>query len=160
MATEMTQSEARAALGEIERSRRQVIDEIDMPQWYWRGLALGWVGLGFVTDLRHPWVTAVATLVFGAVHSAVSHLVIGGRQRTTQLSVRAEVAGRHTPLLVFLGLVGLAALTILGSLAASADGARHPVTVVSIVVALLIVLGGPRVMAAVRDRAFRSSSAA
>ncbi|MGN6300000.1 MAG: hypothetical protein ACTHN8_02790, partial [Angustibacter sp.] len=26
----------------IERGRRRVIDEIDMPRWYWFGLALGW----------------------------------------------------------------------------------------------------------------------
>lgn len=156
MTNEMSQAEARAALDEIERGRRQVIDEIGMPRWYWRGLALGWVGLGLLTDLRHPWLTASATLAFGAVHASVSNSVIGGRRRTTQLSVRADVAGRNTPLLALIGLVGLAVLTILGALAASADGARHPVTMVSIVVALLIVLGGPRLMTALRDRASRS----
>jgi hypothetical protein len=159
MASETTHTEAQAALADIEHSRRRVIDEIDMPAWYWWGLAVGWVGLGLVTDLRHPWLTAVATLAFGAVHASVSHVVLGGRHRTGQLSVRADVAGRHTPLLVVLGLISLAVVTVLGAVAASADGARHPVTAASIVVALLILLGGPRLMAAVRARAARSSEA-
>lgn len=83
--------------------------------------------------------------------------MVGGRHRTPQLSVRADVAGRYAPLLVIAGLVGLAALTIVVSVAASADDARHPVTMASIVVAVLIVLGGPRLMATIRRRAARSS---
>ena len=72
MANDITDAEARLALRSIEERRRQVIAEIDMPRWYWWGLALGWIGLGFVTDLGHPWVTAAATLAFGAVHSGVA----------------------------------------------------------------------------------------
>jgi hypothetical protein len=87
----------------------------------------------------------------------VSQMVIGGRQRTKQLSVRADVAGRSTPLLVLAGLLGLAALTVAGAVAASADGSRHPVTIASIVVAVVVLFGGPRLMAAVRQRAVRSS---
>jgi hypothetical protein len=159
MATELTQAQAKLALEEIERSRRRVIDEIDMPLWYWWGLSLGWVGLGAITDLEHPWLTVAATLVFGAVHSGVSSVVSGGRRRTKQLSVGVDLAGRSTPLLVIASLIGLAGLTVLGALAASADGARHPVTIASIVVALLGLLGGPRLMAALRHRALRSAAA-
>ena len=151
-----TDAEAQAALSAIERGRRQVIEEIDMPRWYWWGLALGWIALGIVTDFRIAWLTAAATVAFGAVHSSVSQRVVGGRRRTTQLSVRADVAGRRAPLLVFAGLVGLAAVTIAVAVAASADGARHPVTIASVVVAVLILLGGPRLMAYIRRRAARS----
>lgn len=121
---------------------------------------MGWVGVGVVTDLANSWITLVATLVFGAVHASVAQLVIGGRHRTTQLSVRADVAGRHTPLLVLGSLVAFTALTIVGSLAANADGADHPVTMASIFVAVLIVLGGPQLMAAIRRRAAHASARA
>src|SRR5258707_1093391 len=134
----VTPLEARAALETIERGRLRVIDEIDLPGWYWWGLALGWIGLGFITDLGHPWVTAAATLTFGAVHAAVAPRVVSGRHRSGSLSVSADVAGRLVPRLVIGGLIMLAALTVAGSLAATADGARHPVTVASIVVAALI----------------------
>lgn len=145
--------EARAALETADLGRRRVVDEIDLPQWYWWGLALGWIGLGFLTDLKHPWLTAAATLVFGAVHSAVAPRVVSGRHRTPQLSVRADVAGRHTARMVLLAVVALAGVTVAAALAAGADGARHPVTMASVLVAVMIVLGGPRLLALIRRRA-------
>jgi hypothetical protein len=153
MEHEISPLEARAALDTIDHGRRRVIDEIDLPAWYWWGLALGWIALGYITDLKHPWLTAAATLAFGAVHSAVAPRVTSGRHRTAQLSVRAEVAGRHTARMVILAVVALAGLTVAGALAAGADGARHPVTMASVLVAVIIVLGGPRLLAAIRRRA-------
>ena len=153
MEREISPLEARAALDTIDRGRRNVVDEIDLPQWYWWGLALGWIGLGFLTDLKHPWLTAAATLVFGAVHSTVAPRVTTGRHRTPQLSVRAEVAGRHTARMVILAVVALAGVTVAAALAAGADGARHPVTMASVLVAVIIVLGGPRLLAIIRRRA-------
>ena len=153
MEHDTTQLEARNALDAIERGRRRVIDEIDMPRWYWWGLALGWIALGYVTDLDHPWLTSAATLAFGAIHASVAPRVIDGRHRTDQLSVRRDVAGRHLPRLVIGALLGLALVTIAGALAANADGARHPVTIASVLVAVMIVLGGPQLVAAYRRRA-------
>jgi hypothetical protein len=91
MQTAITPQEARAALDTIDRGRRRVIDQIDLPRWYWWGLALGWIALGYITYLKHPWVTAAATLVFGAVHSTVAQRVASGRHRTQRR--RAAQAG-------------------------------------------------------------------
>jgi hypothetical protein len=150
--------EARTALDTVEKSRLRVIEEIGLPRWYWWGLALGWIVLGWVTDLNYPWLTAVATLVFGAVHSAVAPRVINGRHRSHQLSVNAEMVDRHLSALVLGGLIILAGVTVAGALAISADGAQHPVTITSVFVAVIIVLGGPRMLAAVRRRAVRGSA--
>jgi hypothetical protein len=160
MERQVTPLEARAALDTVERGRLRVIDEIELPRWYWWGLALGWIGLGFITDLGHPWVTAAATLAFGAVHASVASRVVSGRHRTQRLSVSAEVAGRQAPRLVIGGLILLAGLTVAGSLAAAADGARHPVTAASILVAVMIVLGGPQLLAAIRRKAARTAAPA
>jgi len=159
MTNDITDAEARLALRSIEERRRQVIAEIDMPRWYWWGLALGWIGLGFVTDLGHPWVTAAATLAFGAVHSGVASHVLSGRHRSSQLSVRADVAGPSVAVVVIGFLLGLAAVTVALAVLAEADGARHPVTAASIVVAVAVLFGGPTLMAAVRRRAERHSGA-
>ena len=158
MQQHVTPLEARAALDAVERGRMRVIDEIDLPRWYWWGLAIGWIALGFITDLGHPWVTVAATFAFGAIHSSVAPRVLSGRHRTGQLSVSARVAGRDTPRLVLAGLVGLAGVTIAGAIALQADGAGHPVTIASIFVALIIVLGGPRLLAEVRRRRGRAGS--
>lgn len=153
MEPQITPEQARAALDTVDHGKRRVIEEIDLPRWYWWGLALGWIGLGVITDLKHPWLTAAATFAFGAVHASIAPRVTSGRHRTHNLSVSAELAGRQTARLVGGGLIVLACLTIAGALAAGADGARHPVTIASIGVALIIVLGGPQLLAWVRRRA-------
>jgi hypothetical protein len=155
MEPQITANEARAALDSVERGRRQVIDQIDLPYWYWFGLALGWIALGFITDLKHPWLTTVGTLLFGAVHSAVAPRVVDGRHRSRQLSVRRDLAGRQTARIVLGGIVACALLTVGGSLAVGADGANHPVTITSVFVGVIIVLGGPQLLAVVRRRAAR-----
>ncbi|MBV9423731.1 MAG: hypothetical protein JOZ98_12525 [Solirubrobacterales bacterium] len=157
MERDVTPQEARAALAAVDRGRLRVIEEIDLPRWYWWGLAVGWIALGVTTDLKHPWLTAAATLVFGAVHASVAPRVANGRHRTRRLSVRAEVAGRQTAWLVIGGVATLGCLTVAGALAASADGARHPVTIASVVVAVIIVLGGPQLLAWVRRGSARTA---
>jgi hypothetical protein len=156
MESRITPQEARAALDTIDRGRLRVVAEINLPRWYWWGLALGWIVLGFITDLQHPWLTAGATFAFGAIHSAIAPRVTDGRHRTKQLSVGREVAGRQVSTLVIGCLVALALVTIGASLAAAADGAGHPVTIASIFVAVIIVLGGPQLLAWVRRRAART----
>lgn len=119
MQDKVTPLEARAALDVVDRGRRRVIDEIDLPGWYWWGLALGW-----------------------------------------NLSVRAEIAGRHTGRLVVIAVAALGAVTVAGALAAHADGAQHPVTIASSFVAVTIIRGGPRLMAVIRRRAAAAAAAA
>ena len=64
--------------------------------------------------------------------------------------VGREVAGRRSALLVVAFLVASSALTIIAALLLDADGAGHPATWESVLVAVVIVLGGPQVMAAIR----------
>jgi hypothetical protein len=153
MEPNVTSEEARAALETVQRGRQRVIDEIDLPWWYWWGLAVGWVALGVIADLNHPWVTIAATLIFGAAHAAVAPRVLTGRHRTTQLSVSAETAVPRTAGLVIGSLIALVAVTVAIALVVNADGAEHPATIASVFVAVLVVLGGPRLLAAVRRRA-------
>jgi hypothetical protein len=100
-----------------------------------------------------------ATLVVGAVHASVSQRLLGGRQWTGEVRVRRDVAGRRSAFLVIAFLVSLVALTIVAALALDADGAGHPGTGASILVAAVIVLGGPQVMAAIRADAARRAGA-
>lgn len=158
MTNSMDRSEARSALTTVEYSRRQVIDEIDMPRWYWLGLAAGWVGLGLIADLGPGWLAAGATLAFGATHAAAAQKVLSGRRRSDKLSVRAELAGTHVDALVITFLVTLVALTIAAALLIDADGADHPATIAGVMAAIAVALGGPQLMAAVRRRVLRNDA--
>src|SRR5690348_17540228 len=103
----VTPLEARAALDAVERSRLRVIDEIDLPNWYWWGLAAGWIVLGFISDLDHPWLSTVATVLFGAAHATVAPRVIDGRHGSSRLSVRRDVAGHQLTRVVIAALLCL-----------------------------------------------------
>jgi hypothetical protein len=54
--------QARAALDTVEHSRRLVVDEIDVTAGYWASVAAGWIVLGAIADLNHPWAITAATL--------------------------------------------------------------------------------------------------
>jgi hypothetical protein len=154
----VTHEEAQAGLDAVEHGRRRVVDEIDVPGWYWWGLAAGWVVLGLFSDFANPWVTVVATAAFGALHASIAPRVVDGRHRTRSLSVSAETVGRRVPVLVIGGLLVLVVVTVAVALAVDADGARHPSTTASILVATVIALGGPQLLAGIRRRAARGAT--
>jgi hypothetical protein len=76
--------------------------------------------------------------------------VVDGRHRSDRLTVRRDVAGHRIARIVIAGVVALALVTIAAAVAAKADGAGHPVTMASIWVATIIVLGGPRLLDSLR----------
>jgi hypothetical protein len=156
MHEDITESEARLALGTVAERRRQVLAQIDMPAWYWWAVGMGWIALGIATDVGPAWLALVATLVFGAVHAAVAHRVLSGRHGSSQLSVRADEVSRHVPLIVVGYLLALAAATVVLALLADADHAGHPVAAAGVVVGVAVIAGGPRLMAAVSRRAQRA----
>ncbi len=156
----VSESDARSALARVDRERRRVIGEFGMPRWYWWSVALGWIALAIVTDMKRPLVTLVATVAFGAAHSTMYHYLAAGRHRTDQLSIRTETVSWYARVAVLACLLALTAAMIVGALLAQSDGARHPVTISSIPVAVTIVLGGPAMMAGVRRSIVRSRTAA
>ena len=153
-----TEAEAQVALHGVDQAKRRVIDQIGMPWWYWWGLALAWIGLGVLSDLGNPWLVTAGTLAFGAVHATVSQRLLAGRQRRGDVKVRADVAGRRAAVLVICSLLGLVGITIAAALLANADGAEHPATMASVLVAVMILLGGPRLMDAIRADAIRRAA--
>jgi hypothetical protein len=153
MENQITEAEARLALGSITHRQHQVLAEIDVPPLYWWSVATGWVALGVIADLHVAWAAAASTLAFGAIHSAIAPRYISGRRPTRQLSIRAEVVSRHVSVLVLAFLMFMAAVTVGLAFAAQADGAGHAATVASLFVAVMVLLGGPNLMAAIRRRA-------
>lgn len=148
----MTPVDAAAALADADRSRRRVVGRVGVPAWFWWSVALGWIALGVVTDLKHPIATSVATLVFGAVHSALAPRAVDGRRGHRDVSIRRDLVGRRLTAVVLGGIVALAAVTVAAAVLLSADGARHPVTEAAVLVAVLVLLGGPALVSRERRR--------
>jgi hypothetical protein len=153
---EPTRAEAQVALHGVEWARGEVVGQIGMPWWYWWGLAGCWVALGVLSDLGvAAWVAAVATVAVGAVHSYVFQRLVGGRNRTGDVQVRRDVAGRRAEVRVIGFLLALVALTVVTALLLSWDGAGHPAIWSGVFTAAVLLLGGPRVMARIRRDALR-----
>lgn len=142
--------DARAALDAVEHARANIADEVGLPRWYWWVLAAAWLGLGIVGETCPQWVTIVATLAFGVVHSTIASRLLSGRRRTGQVQVSADVAGNRTPAVVIGMLLGLVALTIGTAFALDADGAHHPGIGASVLVAAVVGLGGPEILRVLR----------
>lgn len=158
MSSPISESEASFALGSIEQRRKQVIAEINVPPWYWAALAGGWIALGVIADFAPPWAYIAGTVLFGAAHASIAPHVLSGRRGSRELSVHGDLVNKRIPLLIIGLLVVMVAVTVVIALLLHADGARHPATFASIVVAVLLLVGGPALMGSVRRRAERSVS--
>jgi hypothetical protein len=156
MTVPIGESEAQFALSSIARRRQQVIAEINVPAWYWFFLAGGWVLLGLLADFGPAWATIAATVLFGAVHAGISPRVLSGRRASSELSIRGDLVSRRLPALVIGFLLVMTAVTVGLALALNADGARHAATWASVVVALLVLVGGPALVGSVRRHAART----
>jgi hypothetical protein len=152
----ISDTEARLALSSIERRRQQVLAEIGVPSWYWFVVAGGWVVLGILADYGPAWATTMATVLFGAAHSTIAPRVISGRRGSPQLSISRDLVSRRIPALVIGFLIAMTVATVGLALLFNADGARHPAALASVVVAMLVLTGGPALLAAVRRRAERA----
>lgn len=142
--------QARAALDAAKRAQQRVAEEIGLPRGYWWGMAAGWLALGVIADLGPAWLVTVATVVFGAGHSALASRLLGGRRRTSGLQVSATVAGKRTPLVVVGMLLALVGVTIGVAFALDADHARHPALWAAVLVAAVIGFGGSDILRVLR----------
>ncbi len=138
MSQPIAETEARLALSSIERQRQQVMAEVDVPWWYWVGLAAGWIGLGALANHGPAWATIAGTVAFGAGHASVAPWVLSGRHGSSHLSVRSDLVGRHIPLVVVGFLMVMTVVTIALALVANADGDRNPALLASVVIAALV----------------------
>lgn len=144
--------QARAALDAADRARRQVAEEVGLPRVYWWVMAAAWLVLGVLGDVGPEWLVAIATLAFGAGHSAFASRLLGGRRRTDRLQVSEAVAGPRTFLVVVGMLLGLVGITVGAAFALAADGADHPATWAAVLVAAIIGFGGPEILRVLRHR--------
>ena len=156
---DLSHDEAQMALDAVEHRHQQVLAEIDVPGWYWWFLAAGWVAVGAGAQFGGVWAVILSPILFGALHAALAQRALSGRYRTGNLSVRRDVAGHQVLFAAIAFVIALCVVTLGVALVAEADGARHPGMFASVVVALLVLAGGPRLMAALRRHRARAGAA-
>lgn len=159
MTQDISHTEASLALETVQQRRDDVLAELNVPWWYWPGLAAGWVGLGVLADFGPAWSSTVVTIAFGAAHASVGPRVLTGRHPSTLLSIRNDVVSHRIPALIIGFLVVMVALTVAIALVLNADGARHPATLAGAIVGALVLTAGPQLMHQLRAWARRQRTA-
>lgn len=155
MSENISVTEAQLALDSVDRRRQQVVAEINVPAWYWCGLAAGWVALGVLAQFGPAWAIAVGTLLFGAAHASIGPRVLTGRRGSHDLSVKSDLVSLRIPLAIIGFLIAMSLVTVGLALLLNADGTRHAAIFASAVVAALVLCGGPALMASLRRHAQR-----
>ena len=144
--------EAAAALSTVEQRQRQVVDQAQVPTLFWWGTAALMVVFAAAVDTyrNHPLAIGVSVALFVA---AVLALVAWAVRQ----AVRAQVSNRllgPRGVLAILVLVGVdVGISLAVAFAAQARGSTHPATTGVAIGAVLLALGGPRLMAYLRDSA-------
>lgn len=141
--------EASAALSEIRRRQREVIDRALVPTWYWWAVALPMVALGVVVDTRDGVAIALAAVVFAVGVAALTLWAIAGGLRRVKAN-EALLGPRGAAYIVaFVGLlvVGTIALAFI----LQAADVPNPGTIATGVCAIALVVGGPILMRTLRE---------
>ena len=157
MSNPIDETEAHLALSTIHQQRRQVLAEIDVAWWYWFGLAGGWIVLGIIGEVGPAWAVIAGTVLFGAVHGAIAPRVLSGRRGSRQLSIRPELVSRRIPQLIIGFVIAMIGVAVAVALLLHAGGASHSGIWACVIVAVLVLFGGPALMASIRRQAGRAA---
>ena len=148
MGDELQSTEAGEALAEIRNRQRQVIDVATVPNWYWWAVGALMVVLAVGVDNRSPVAIGVTVPVFVIGLLAATGAVVRGQFREAQLR-RGLLDGRGV--LAILGFVALIVGITLGTaFALRAADVSYPATLACVLGGLLLALGGPILMRALR----------
>jgi hypothetical protein len=140
--------EAAQALAEIQQRQRQVIDLATIPAWYWWAVGALMVVLGVGVDSRAPAAIGVSVSVFVLGMLSATGWVVGRAFQRAQLR-NGLLDGRG-----IMAILGFVALIVGGTIGLAfglrAAGVHYPATLACVAGGLVMGLGGPVLMRALR----------
>lgn len=147
MAEQIESAEAAQALAQIRDRREQVIDAALIPTWYWWLVGGLNVLLGVAVESHRPAFVAVGAVVFAVGLFAGTGWIV---RRAIRVKVRTDLLGvRGVGLILgFVAVTVAAALSVAFSLEGA--GVAYPATWGELAAAVCLVVGGPRLMRALR----------
>jgi hypothetical protein len=148
MTDELRPGEARQALAEIQRRQQQVIDLAAVPAWYWWAVGALMVVLAFGVDTRTSTAIGISVPVF--VVGMLSATGVAVRSQFRQAKLYNSLLD-STGVLAILGFVALIVGGTLGlAFGLRAAGVSHPATLACLAGGVVLGLGGPVLMRALR----------
>jgi hypothetical protein len=140
--------EAARALAEIRRRQQQVIDQATVPGWYWWTVGALMVVLAIGVDIRSTAAIGATVPVFAVGLLAATGMAVRGQFRQARLR-NGLLDGRGVS-----AILSFAALIVAGTLglafALRAAGTHYPATLACLAGGIVMGLGGPVLMRALR----------
>jgi hypothetical protein len=149
--THPSPDEAAAALSIVEQRRRQVVDQAQIPERFWWAIAALMVAFAAAVDTyrNRPLGLGLSVVLFVAAVLALTGWAVHSAARA---QVSNELLGARGVLMIlaFVGIVVGISLAV--AFVVQARGATHPATTGVAVGAVLLALGGPRLMTYLRGQ--------
>jgi hypothetical protein len=144
------------ALDEIRTRQRQVVESVQIPDWYWSAVAALVVVFSIGIESRRPVLIGMCTTLFVLGLNATLWIVI----RRSRAQVRPVYLGGPGALWIAGFVVVLVAVALAAGFGLAALGFRWPATGGNTVAAIGVALGGPWLMRHLRRVMARRADAA
>ena len=141
-------SGAAAELEAIKRSQAAAIDAVLVPRWYWWVIGILMIPIGVATDAHQAVASVVISTVAPLIIAVVTVAMITGGYRRARIHPATLRTAGAVRIVGFIALVLGASLVVAFSLEAG-DG-PFPGTIGTLVAAVLLIIGGPILMASLR----------
>ncbi len=146
---DMDANAAAAALAEIQARQGKVIDRLLVPNWYWWGVGLGMVVLGVAVDFGTATLVTAAAVVYGVGVAILTLGLVLGAQRGAKVS--PELLGNRGTMAMLLFIWGSILVSLGTGFGLRALGFAYPATAATVVGAVAMIGGGPRLMGYLRS---------
>ena len=147
MGEQVRPDEAAQALARIRKSQKHVIDVKVVPVWFWWLIGGLIVVLAAAVESREPVTTGVGVAVFMlGILTGTAFVVRGARQ----VQPRNELLGGRGVAMILGFVVLVLGVTFAVAVGLEAAGVSYPATLANLVGAVLLIVGGPTLMHALR----------
>ena len=141
-------SDAAQELAEIEKRQAGVIDAVLVPRWYWWVVGFLLVPIGLAADSHQRTATAVVAVLMALVIAGISVWMISGAYRGARINP-ATLGGPGA--LYIVGFVWLVVgVSLVVAFGLQAAGIAYPGTIGTVLAAVMLIVGGPVLMARLR----------
>jgi hypothetical protein len=140
--------DAAAELAEINRRQAGVIDAVLVPRWYWWVVGLLLVPIGLAVDSHQTTATAVIAVLMALIIAGLSVWMISGVY--TRARIHPATLGAPGSLFIVGFVWVVVGVSLVVAFALQAAGVAYPGTIGTVLAAVMLIVGGPVLMARLR----------
>jgi hypothetical protein len=150
-------SDAAGELAEINRRQAGVIEAVLVPRWYWWAVGLLLIPLGVAADLHDRRAAPIVVIAVAVTIAALTLWMITGAYRGARIHSSTLGSGGSLYIVGFVWLV--VGTTLLFAFGLQFERMPYPGTLGTVLAAVMLIVGGPMLMARLRRSMVERSAA-